>query len=230
MQLNWLYFCGMFCGTYGLICRWSLGDSTKFYFQEINMDYCDRVWQICDRYVTFCDRWVTLCDNYVTLCDWLVTLCDNCVTLCDWLVTLCDNYVTLCDWLLTFVLHCVTDMLTLCDKFVTLCDCCERFTNVVFLPFLFENRWLSNFYLFFNCYFRSGQGFDRHLLGLKQIAMEKGELPALYKDPAYSIINHNILSTSTLTSPALLFGGFAPVVPDGYGIGESSQLPRNNFV
>lgn len=32
-------------------------------------------------------------------------------------------------------------------------------------------------------------------------------------------INHNILSTSTLSSPAVNMGGFGPVVPDGFGIG-----------
>uniref|UniRef100_G3NIA5 Carnitine O-palmitoyltransferase 2, mitochondrial n=1 Tax=Gasterosteus aculeatus aculeatus TaxID=481459 RepID=G3NIA5_GASAC len=54
-----------------------------------------------------------------------------------------------------------------------------------------------------------GQGFDRHLFPLH----------GLYTDPAYAAINHNILSTSTLTSPAVSLGGFAPVVPDGFGVG-----------
>ncbi|XP_061093885.1 carnitine O-palmitoyltransferase 2, mitochondrial-like [Conger conger] len=44
-------------------------------------------------------------------------------------------------------------------------------------------------------------------------------LPSFYQDPAYAAINHNILSTSTLTSPAVSVGGFAPVVPDGFGVG-----------
>lgn len=43
----------------------------------------------------------------------------------------------------------------------------------------------------------------------------------LFTDPAYAKINHNILSTSTLQSPAIAAGGFAPVVADGYGIGYS---------
>lgn len=67
----------------------------------------------------------------------------------------------------------------------------------------------------------AGQGFDRHLLGLKLTAAERGgQLPALYQDPAYTLINHNILSTSTLSNPAILIGGFAPVVPDGFGVGK----------
>ncbi|XP_072294283.1 carnitine O-palmitoyltransferase 2, mitochondrial [Eucyclogobius newberryi] len=65
-----------------------------------------------------------------------------------------------------------------------------------------------------------GQGFDRHLFAMRYLANSKGEaLHSLYTDPAYSSINHNILSTSTLTSPAVSLGGFAPVVPNGFGVG-----------
>ncbi|KAM6172478.1 carnitine O-palmitoyltransferase 2, mitochondrial isoform 2-T2 [Erethizon dorsatum] len=65
-----------------------------------------------------------------------------------------------------------------------------------------------------------GQGFDRHLFALRYLATARGTaLPALYLDPAYGQINHNILSTSTLSSPAVSLGGFAPVVPNGFGIG-----------
>lgn len=64
-----------------------------------------------------------------------------------------------------------------------------------------------------------GQGFDRHLFALRYLAADKGvALPELYLEPAYRQINHNILSTSTLNSPAVSLGGFAPVVPDGFGI------------
>lgn len=65
-----------------------------------------------------------------------------------------------------------------------------------------------------------GQGFDRHLFAMRYLANSKGmALPDIYQDPAYAAINHNILSTSTLTSPAVNLGGFAPVVPDGFGVG-----------
>ncbi|XP_027023254.2 carnitine O-palmitoyltransferase 2, mitochondrial [Tachysurus fulvidraco] len=65
-----------------------------------------------------------------------------------------------------------------------------------------------------------GQGFDRHLFALRYLTNSKGmPMPSLYQDPAYAAINHNILSTSTLTSPAVNLGGFAPVVPDGFGVG-----------
>ncbi|XP_041063653.1 carnitine O-palmitoyltransferase 2, mitochondrial isoform X1 [Carcharodon carcharias] len=64
------------------------------------------------------------------------------------------------------------------------------------------------------------QGFDRHLFALRYLAKSKGmALPDLFQDPSYIQINHNILSTSTLSSSAVQLGGFAPVVPDGFGVG-----------
>lgn len=65
-----------------------------------------------------------------------------------------------------------------------------------------------------------GQGFDRHLFALRKIS-EKQNLPAgdIFKDKAYSAINYNILSTSTLSSPCVWAGGFGPVVKDGLGVG-----------
>ncbi|KAI8497228.1 Carnitine O-palmitoyltransferase 2, mitochondrial [Branchiostoma belcheri] len=64
-----------------------------------------------------------------------------------------------------------------------------------------------------------GQGWDRHLFALRTLAEQSGASPAIFRDPAYAAINHIILSTSTLSSPAVHLGGFAPVVPDGFGIG-----------
>jgi carnitine O-palmitoyltransferase 2 len=65
-----------------------------------------------------------------------------------------------------------------------------------------------------------GQGFDRHLFAMRYFAEKRGQkIPDLYLDPAYKLINQNILSTSTLAHPAILTGGFAPVVDSGYGIG-----------
>ncbi|CRL04579.1 CLUMA_CG017648, isoform A [Clunio marinus] len=70
-----------------------------------------------------------------------------------------------------------------------------------------------------------GQGFDRHLFALKTAAERVRIIDNfdIFKDPAYARINHNIISTSTLSSPALLAGGFGPVVKNGYGIGYSIQ-------
>lgn len=66
-----------------------------------------------------------------------------------------------------------------------------------------------------------GMGFDRHLFALKYHAEQRNKqsLPAFYQSHAYKFINHNVLSTSTLAYPQILTGGFAPVVPDGFGIG-----------
>lgn len=66
-----------------------------------------------------------------------------------------------------------------------------------------------------------GQGFDRHLFGLRKVAEKIGKLPEIYQDPAYSFINHHILSTSTLSSDVVALGGFGPVVTDGLGVGYS---------
>lgn len=44
------------------------------------------------------------------------------------------------------------------------------------------------------------------------------------------MINHNILSTSTLSSPVVLAGGFGPVVNDGYGIGYMIQEKKLGVV
>lgn len=54
-----------------------------------------------------------------------------------------------------------------------------------------------------------GQGFDRHLFALKTAAERIRILDnfEIFKDPAYAKINHNIISTSTLTSNALAAGG-----------------------
>lgn len=69
-------------------------------------------------------------------------------------------------------------------------------------------------------FFVAGQGFDRHLFGLRHLAEKSGrKIPALYQDPVYAEANHFVLSTSTLYGPAFSGGGFAPVVSDGFGIG-----------
>jgi carnitine O-palmitoyltransferase 2 len=79
----------------------------------------------------------------------------------------------------------------------------------------------------------TGQGWDRHLFALKWIAEQQHgngggmmggvELPALYTDTAYTTLSNVVLSTSTLTSPALDGGGFGPVGPDCFGIGYGTR-------
>ena len=68
-------------------------------------------------------------------------------------------------------------------------------------------------------YFMTGKGFDRHLFALKKVQERLGLKASIFEDPAYEIINYNILSTSTLSSPIVMAGGFGPVVAEGFGIG-----------
>lgn len=62
------------------------------------------------------------------------------------------------------------------------------------------------------------------MFALRDLATRE-QLPPLpiFEDPSYQSLNHIILSTSTLSADAVLIGGFAPVTPDGYGIGYSVQ-------
>ena len=68
----------------------------------------------------------------------------------------------------------------------------------------------------------TGQGFDRHLFALKylqQTENKEEKLHPIYTDSSYSLMNYNILSTSTVASKHIAAGGFGPVVNDGFGIG-----------
>jgi carnitine O-palmitoyltransferase 2 len=55
---------------------------------------------------------------------------------------------------------------------------------------------------------------------MKYYAGQEGKVPMLYQDPAYANINHIILSTSTLSSPSVVIGGFGAVTQNGYGVGK----------
>ena len=55
---------------------------------------------------------------------------------------------------------------------------------------------------------------------MKHLAEKSGKLPEFYNDPSYVKLNHIILSTSTLNSPAVVIGGFGPVTSNGYGVGK----------
>lgn len=73
-----------------------------------------------------------------------------------------------------------------------------------------------------------GQGFDRHLFGLKWRAQELGlKIPDLYEDSNYHKLQQNIISTSTLSADGLLAGGFGPVSLQGFGIAYNIQ---NDFL
>nr|KAJ3423289.1 hypothetical protein HK105_006666 [Polyrhizophydium stewartii] len=64
-----------------------------------------------------------------------------------------------------------------------------------------------------------GKGIDRHMLGLRSMlrAEDKGK-PHMFTDPAYAESMTFRLSTSNMSPGELFYGGFGPVVHDGYGI------------
>ncbi|XP_022914689.1 carnitine O-palmitoyltransferase 2, mitochondrial [Onthophagus taurus] len=64
-----------------------------------------------------------------------------------------------------------------------------------------------------------GQGFDRHLYALELLAKKSNYTENIFDDPAYENLQKNIISTSTLSSPAVRAGGFGPVVENGLGLG-----------
>ena len=65
-----------------------------------------------------------------------------------------------------------------------------------------------------------GQGFDRHLFGLKYMAQRLHRpYDEVFTDPIYEQMGHFVLSTSTLSTDTIYFGGFGPVVRDGFGVG-----------
>jgi carnitine O-acetyltransferase len=68
----------------------------------------------------------------------------------------------------------------------------------------------------------AARGVDRHLLGLKLVAMEDEEekslgVPELFKDRAYAESSTFRLSTSNMPGK-LYISGFGPVAGDGYGV------------
>uniref|UniRef100_A0A0N4V9R7 Carn_acyltransf domain-containing protein n=1 Tax=Enterobius vermicularis TaxID=51028 RepID=A0A0N4V9R7_ENTVE len=72
-----------------------------------------------------------------------------------------------------------------------------------------------------------GQGFDRHLLGLRIVAEMFGKkVPDLYNSQEFNYLNNFILSTSTLTTDTIYLGGFGPVVKNGFGVGYNVTANR----
>lgn len=74
----------------------------------------------------------------------------------------------------------------------------------------------------------SGEGIDRHLLGLKLIAREKNfPIPELYSDEGFVKSTNFRISTSQVASNAKSFMCYGPFVDDGYGI---CYNPRNDDI
>eukprot|EP00019_Armaparvus_languidus_P010857 CAMPEP_0168587962 /NCGR_PEP_ID=MMETSP0420-20121227/5175_1 /TAXON_ID=498008 /ORGANISM="Pessonella sp." /LENGTH=595 /DNA_ID=CAMNT_0008623311 /DNA_START=190 /DNA_END=1977 /DNA_ORIENTATION=+ len=69
-----------------------------------------------------------------------------------------------------------------------------------------------------------GNGFDRHLFGLRMMARDADvPLPSLFTDQGFQAINHFQLSTSQITNENFVGYGWGPVVPDGYGVAYQVQ-------
>lgn len=73
----------------------------------------------------------------------------------------------------------------------------------------------------------AGFGVDRHLFGLKQLLPKGAELPAIYKDPAFSYSSKWYISSSQLSSEYFNGYGWGEVVPDGWGI---AYMINNNSI
>jgi carnitine O-acetyltransferase len=65
----------------------------------------------------------------------------------------------------------------------------------------------------------TGKGIDRHMLGLRCM-IQPDELPkaTMFTDPSYLQSMYFKLSTSNMSPGKYYYGGFGPVVPEGYGI------------
>ncbi|KAL2120849.1 hypothetical protein VTJ04DRAFT_4876 [Mycothermus thermophilus] len=74
-----------------------------------------------------------------------------------------------------------------------------------------------------------GKGVDRHLFGLKRLIEPGQELPALYKDPAYTYSSSWYLSTSQLSSEYFNGYGWSQVIDEGFGIAYMINENSLNF-
>ncbi|XP_071808591.1 choline O-acetyltransferase-like isoform X1 [Asterias amurensis] len=74
----------------------------------------------------------------------------------------------------------------------------------------------------------TGQGFDCHLLGLRELARELGEpIPDIFSDESYHHSNYFNLSTSQVLTKLDTFMCYGAVVPDGYG---AAYNPHEDYI
>lgn len=73
----------------------------------------------------------------------------------------------------------------------------------------------------------AGFGVDRHLFGLKQLIPKGTDLPAIYKDPAFSKSSSWYISSSQLSSEYFNGYGWGEVIPEGFGI---AYMINNNSI
>ncbi|XP_042193098.1 carnitine O-acetyltransferase isoform X3 [Callorhinchus milii] len=76
----------------------------------------------------------------------------------------------------------------------------------------------------------NGQAIDRHLLGLKLLAIEDlVRVPEIFMDTSYAIAFHFNLSTSQVPAKTNCLMCFGPTVPDGYGVCYNPLEQHINF-
>ena len=86
----------------------------------------------------------------------------------------------------------------------------------------------------------TGQGVDRHMFGLWNLARAKQRrlpgylMPKIFTDPIYSSLMTSFLSTSNCGSKAVSMFGFAPVTATGLGVGyvihdDGMQIAVSSF-
>ena len=64
-----------------------------------------------------------------------------------------------------------------------------------------------------------GKGIDRHMLGMRcMIKPDEMDKATMFTDPSYLKSMYFKLSTSNMSPGKNFYGGFGPVVPEGYGI------------
>ena len=80
---------------------------------------------------------------------------------------------------------------------------------------------------------KAGQGVDRHLFGLHQLAKHRVQdisgysMPAIFTDPTYGQFKTDLLSTSNCGNQHLCLFGFGPTAVKGFGLG---YIIRDNSV
>ncbi|TRY60256.1 hypothetical protein DNTS_005918 [Danionella cerebrum] len=75
-----------------------------------------------------------------------------------------------------------------------------------------------------------GQGIERHMLGLKMVAIEDlTSLPEIFMDTSFAVATHFNLYTSQVGSKTDCVMCIGPMVPDGYGICYNPMDDHINF-
>ncbi|KAF4109723.1 carnitine O-acetyltransferase-like [Onychostoma macrolepis] len=75
-----------------------------------------------------------------------------------------------------------------------------------------------------------GQGVERHMLGLKMVAIEDlTSLPEIFMDTSFAVASHFNLCTSQVGSKTDCVMCFGPMVPDGYGVCYNPMDDHINF-